>query len=958
MLDSRWNGLQRSLLVVAVASVLAVSGLLVSSQARPGASASGPGTAITAPPPSSRLAPAAGSGAVPSNLLSGVGPAAAGRFGPSDAPSYQATVLLSNGTVYPRPANPGEGEDPVSLAFDSASGQFLVANFDTANLSIVSTLSDSVLAQIPTCAEPDSLVYDSDDGTVFVACYANSSVVELSATTGRVLANLSVPSEPDALAYDNVSDQVFVVSIDSTSDAGALTILDATNGSKEASVPVGDDPDAVVYDPVDDTVFVGNNNPGYQHGTVSELSLAAPNAVVTVEVGAAPDGLAYASGPQEVVVASGDGTNLTLLSAETGQVISNLSVGASTGRLVYDPVSNVLFVSEASEGAVVALNASTGSKLFRLSVPETTGAIALDPLDAYLVVAQGGPCDVYLCADNALDLYAASTGTPTGRVGLSADPVAAVFAPDVGRLFVADGAADLLYVLADSNWSEIATVPLSGVPYSLAYGDGEVFVGVVGSAGYGKVVILSADNDTVVGTVSIGLGADPSAMVYDGDTSVLYVANAYGAEVFLLAPTNATVIGSVSVPGYPETLAYDAAAGEVFVGVWGLCPLLCGNVTVLADTNGSVVARIPLGSLPLSLAYDAASDLLYVSTLDGTVDIVGTLSNAVLGSVGSEDGAVDLAYDPFDNLVLVADSVTNSIDAVLGGTGEIVASVQSPGAAAGGLAVDPSTGFAAGANTVEGSVSIVAPAPVAYPLYYQVQFVAEGLPNVTYWNVTLDGITVQGTSSMLLFTAQNGTYPYIVSSVGDERVVSPAAAGNITIAGASQLIPVRFAHAKTFTLTFLERGLPPNTHWCITFSRTTCSGFNGISVLDLSPGTYPYSIGGLVGQAISAKEGRTPISLAGYLVVKDHSVTVTLTYVYNYTVTFQESGLPSGTSWSVRLDGVKLQSDSAALATELSNGSYRLSIAKVKGFRTTGAPREIVVDGASVTVEIVFTPRG
>jgi len=81
-----------------------------------------------------------------------------------------------------------------------------------------------------------------------------------------------------------------------------------------------------------------------------------------------------------------------------------------------------------------------------------------------------------------------------------------------------------------------------------------------------------------------------------------------------------------------------------------------------------------------------------------------------------------------------------------------------------------------------------------------------------------------------------------------------------------------------------------------------------------------------------------------------------LKYAYASTVTFQETGLAAGASWSVTLGPTTESSTSSTIAfTGIANGTYSYSVAFVNGYGAAPANGSVVVSGP-ITKNIAFTP--
>ncbi|MGC9193669.1 MAG: hypothetical protein ACP5FQ_07240, partial [Thermoplasmata archaeon] len=72
-------------------------------------------------------------------------------------------------------------------------------------------------------------------------------------------------------------------------------------------------------------------------------------------------------------------------------------------------------------------------------------------------------------------------------------------------------------------------------------------------------------------------------------------------------------------------------------------------------------------------------------------------------------------------------------------------------------------------------------------------------------------------------------------------------------------------------------------------------------------------------------------------------------------VTFFESGLTSGTSWSVTLNGTTLSSTNSTITFHEPNGTYSYTIAPISGYRGNMYSGSITIDGNAITESIGWT---
>ncbi|HUI38555.1 MAG TPA: hypothetical protein VLY85_02880, partial [Thermoplasmata archaeon] len=252
------------------------------------------------------------------------------------------------------------------------------------------------------------------------------------------------------------------------------------------------------------------------------------------------------------------------------------------------------------------------------------------------------------------------------------------------------------------------------------------------------------------------------------------------------------------------------------------------------------------------------------------------------------------------------------------------------------------------ANSYSGSVTVSGKnvsASVSWArVAYSVTFSETGLPNGTFWGVTLNGVLVTSTSSSIPFVEPNGTYAYSVTNVSGWRTLSGA--GSVTVQGRAVTVPIAW-NQTAYAVTFLETGLPTGTVWTATLSGGSRSS-NASAIRFSEPnGTYAYNLSGLVGWRANVT--------AGSVVVNGFPVNVSVDWTpYTYPVTFTEAGLPSGTSWTVTLGGHPANSTTTTIVVPESNGSFAYSVGSIAGYSTSPAAAAVTVSGAPVAVAITF----
>ena len=105
--------------------------------------------------------------------------------------------------------------------------------------------------------------------------------------------------------------------------------------------------------------------------------------------------------------------------------------------------------------------------------------------------------------------------------------------------------------------------------------------------------------------------------------------------------------------------------------------------------------------------------------------------------------------------------------------------------------------------------------------------------------------------------------------------------------------------------------------------------------------------------------GVTFDSSNGYVYVANYysgtiSIIATTTKTTEYPVTFTESGLPSGTPWSVTVNGTFESSTTNTITFSLSNGTHYYTVGSVSGYTSSITSSSVTVNGHSDSIGITF----
>ena len=176
------------------------------------------------------------------------------------------------------------------------------------------------------------------------------------------------------------------------------------------------------------------------------------------------------------------------------------------------------------------------------------------------------------------------------------------------------------------------------------------------------------------------------------------------------------------------------------------------------------------------------------------------------------------------------------------------------------------------------------------------------------------------------------------------------AQGNFSLK-AGEYLPLT-ASTSTYSVSFTESNLPSGTTWYVNLtSGQSFSSSTNTLTFTAPNGTYSYTI------ATADKTYSSPPS-SGSVIVNGSPQSVSVTFsLVKYTVTFTESGLPSGTTWYVNLsNGQTFSSTASTISFTETNGTYTYTVATTnKIYKPSSSSGSVTVNGSPQSVSVTFT---
>ncbi len=157
---------------------------------------------------------------------------------------------------------------------------------------------------------------------------------------------------------------------------------------------------------------------------------------------------------------------------------------------------------------------------------------------------------------------------------------------------------------------------------------------------------------------------------------------------------------------------------------------------------------------------------------------------------------------------------------------------------------------------------------------------------------------------------------------------------------------IQLSSPSSYLVSFTETGLRPGTSWSITLNQTTISSTSDTILFSEPNGTYTFTVAPI--------SGYTSVPASGILQVSGNLVSQPVEFTpLEYYVSFSESGLASGTAWSVTLDGTAQRSTEKTIMFQVSKGTHSFSIQYLAGYKANPSGGSLVV-GSDTTVRVSY----
>jgi YVTN family beta-propeller protein len=738
-----------------------------------------------------------------------------------------------------------------------------------------------------------SIAFNQVDNQVDVLGALSSSLSVINATTDAVLSTIEVGAGPADLVVDQSNGDVLVTN-------SSCASCSFTGNAFLTIVSGPNDSDASASLPgVGPTLGIAYDNDSGITFIANETGLIAYNvttqtiAAFTNLPGQPPSQVAYDSRNRQVLVTLPQANEISLVNSSSMALSSEIKLNFSPSLVAFDPHSNEIVVTNANNGKVELFNASSRTYTGSISVGGTPSGVIFDPNRDEMVVSTTNDTVTVLGSD-PLRLI--------GNISSPGTPASLCIDPFSDYAFVSATSSGAVDIVDLNTLSLVGDVPLTFEPTGLAVDswNGDVYVSDASSNG---ISVLGPSTDKRVGFISTH--GDLGPLTFDGATGVADVIDDSNDSILFVNASAERVEGQVLLSAGLSAIAFDPHDGNIYVTNDFL-----DTITILNGVTGQVIQNVSLSDGPDVLLFDPALGVMVVGCMNSESIAEVEVGRGIIQRVPVGMIVGSLSYDPVSGLLLIGNwSAGPNLIEVNAKTLDVVGSLDDYTEVT-SIAVDPYVGelFVTGYDGVLG---------------WAVSVVAEVSGSVT----PILGVPASPEDS-------------VYDSVNGEVYVADLQSGAVSILDDGSM---------HYPVTFYEEGLLNGTLWNVSVGGLVLTTELRNLSFSLPNGTYPWSV----------------IPIAGYNAVWAGNMTILgsraqVTVVFariTYSLTFQETGLPDGTRWTVVLGTSSSSSTTSSISFQEPNGSYSYTIGGIAGWAPSTSEGALLVTGRSVVQLVVWSER-
>ena len=346
---------------------------------------------------------------------------------------------------------------PSVHALDDLSNYVFVPNRASADVAVIDTRTDAVVAHVPVGQVPHQVAVSQSLGKMVVSNTADDTLSVIDLVTLRTSATIRLGHEPEHIELDPSGTVAAIGNI----GEGTVSLVSLGSEYEVARVDGLHEPHNMTFDLAGERLYVGNLGASF----VSVIDV--PQATVTGEIVIGPDrALAHHEDDdtayQGIInvtatpdgrlgfAAYGEGDRMAVIELESGRTLKDLALGDTPWRAFTTGDGRYMIVPNNGDETVSVVSTDTLEEVARLPGAADMTGVNTGWFDRLAYVISRGD-------DKAL-IIDLETMQPAGEIALPGTPETGVVTPDGTKLYVALSDADTVAVIDVKAKAVVATI--------------------------------------------------------------------------------------------------------------------------------------------------------------------------------------------------------------------------------------------------------------------------------------------------------------------------------------------------------------------------------------------------------------------------------------------------------------------------------------------------------------------
>ena len=346
---------------------------------------------------------------------------------------------------------------PSVHALDDLSNYVFVPNRASADVAVIDTRTDAVVAHVPVGQVPHQVAVSQSLGKMVVSNTADDTVSVIDLATLETSATIQLGHEPEHIELDPTG---AVAAIGNIGD-GTVSLVSLGSEHEVARVDGLHEPHNMTFDPSGERLYVGNLGASFvsvidvPQATVAGEIVIGPDRALAhhedddtayqgiINVTATPDGrLGFA--------AYGEGDRMAVIDFESGRTLKDLALGDTPWRAFTSGDGRYMIVPNNGDETVSVVSTETLDEVARLPGAADMTGVNTGWFDTLAYVISRGD-------DKAL-IIDLETMQTAGEIALPGTPETGVVTPDGTKLYVALSDANTVAVIDVKAKAVTATI--------------------------------------------------------------------------------------------------------------------------------------------------------------------------------------------------------------------------------------------------------------------------------------------------------------------------------------------------------------------------------------------------------------------------------------------------------------------------------------------------------------------